>query len=108
MHRTEIGAARHTDLAIAPVLLADPLLRVVAVVGFAEGVEVAFGVPAAAAVLQNAGVAIVGEAAGVLDYGVDVIAVGGTDEDCGEGALCAGQVDISGKLYVVAHGDFYI
>ena len=64
----QVGAAGHADAAVAPGLLGDPGLGVEAVLGFGdEGGPGAVGVPAAADVLDDAGVAVVGEGAAFAD-----------------------------------------
>ncbi len=101
----EVGAAGHADLAVAPRLLADPFLGVVAVVAFPKRVVVAIGIPAAAAVLDHADVAGVGQEVPLLDHGVHVVAVGRSHQYGGKRALCPRKVDIGGEVDTVTHGN---
>ena len=76
--------------------------------GFAEGVEFSIRVPAAAAVLDDAGVAIAGQSTGLFDARIQIVAIRGAHEDGGEGAWGPGQVEIGGEGDIIAHRDFEI
>ena len=61
LHPTAVGTAGHADIAVAPFLLADPLLSVEPVLGVIEQrVVCSVGVPPPAHVLNDACVAVVG------------------------------------------------
>ena len=102
----EVGGAEGADVAVAPVLAADPLLGVVAVVGLADvGLPHAVGVVASAAVLHDDGVAVFEEASGPLDEVGVLVVVDGPEQEGREGASLGGLVDVGGELDAVAHGD---
>ena len=107
-----VGGAEGADLAVAPRLVGDPFNGVVAVVGLVtEEIEVALGVEAATAVLDDDDVAVTGEVAGALGALGFALAVGGALEEDGEGvghggAVAGGEVDVVGQGDAVAGGGY--
>ena len=76
-----VGGAEGADLAVAPRLGCDPFDRVVAVGGLVtEEVEIALGIEAATAVLDDDYVAVAGEVAGPFGALGFALAVGGALE----------------------------
>ncbi len=95
-----VGEAVHADPAVGFGAGAEPGDGLGAVAGFvAEGVEVAFGVAAAADVLDDDVVAVAGEpdGVGVDDGGGDVAAVGLAHQERGVGPGCGGVVVVGDR-----------
>lgn len=101
---TDIRRPKHADATVRPGLGADPLAGVVTVALFVgEGVELAFGIVAAADVEEEDGVPLSGGANG--KSGVCDAAVGGALEDDRIASRGGGEIEIGDQVDAIAHGD---
>ena len=101
----EIRSADHADFAGTPGLMADPVEGILAVGDFLlEGAEDAFGLGAAAHILDDDGIAVI-DVGAVVEAERGAFAVGGAGEERGPSSGGGRTEDIRRELDAVAHGD---
>ena len=108
LHDAQVGGAGGAQPAVAPRLQPHPLLGVVAVLSFAERVELAVRIPPPAAVLNHARVTGGRQPPPLFDQRVVVVAVGGTDQHGRHRRRAARPIDVRRQEHTVAHRHLHV
>jgi hypothetical protein len=105
LHLAEVGSASHAHIAVAPLLLADPLQGVVAVVRLViPGHEFSLGVVSAAHVLGDIDIAILRPVETKIHEEV-VVVRGARQQDWPGSIPPGGEIDIRRQVHSVPHGN---
>ena len=94
---------------VAPLLVSDPLLGVVAVCALVDDRVInPFRVPPASAVLDGTGIPLIRQAASRLDKLIQVVGLRSAQQHCREGTGPARHVDVGGELNAVPHRHLHV